>query len=229
MHIVHKQTRTLFPLNHHNLQRPPPPTASLLPTTTTSRNRSTFNHRQYPLRTTTTTMWQRHVTSPIDKGRQRTITDGNDLPRQRECIRFDGVETTWHVNGRGTSTDVARQRTWHVVQTVTTTRVVTVHVNSGEPLLPLTFAHENDDDDPETTPPPAKDDHNQPPPPINDAQHPSQATTTTTARPPVNDHPPPSTGHKRRRPLTDERCSPSPTNHNTRDPPPAKTATAAHE
>ena len=79
--------------------------------TTTSRNRSTTP--------TTTTTWQRHVTSSIHEGRRRTAT-------------------TCHVSRAAWfEDDLARQRTCHVVQTVTTQIVVTVHMNSGKPLLSL--------------------------------------------------------------------------------------------
>src|ERR1700749_961405 len=81
----------------------------------TSTNRSTT-----PM---TTTTWQRHVTSQMD-GTQGQTDD-------------DNVNTSF----RRDEDDLARQRTCHIVETVTTQGVVTVHMNSGKPLSLFSFIH----------------------------------------------------------------------------------------
>ena len=55
---------------------------------------------------------------------RRTTTNGKNLPRHHAPLR-------WFED------DLARQQTCHVVQTVTTQIIVTVHMNSGKPLLSL--------------------------------------------------------------------------------------------
>ena len=107
-----------------------------------------------------------------------TRTDGQR--RQRE-----------HTSLQQNEDNVARQRTCHIVETVTTQVVVTVHMNAGEsPHGPLRHVAVTWQD--------TGDNHDD--------------------RPlPVNDHPPPSTAHNWRRPPTNKRASRSPTNHDARE------------
>ena len=137
--------------------------------------------------------------------RQRTTMDGNNLPHQCECIHFDGVEMTWHVNGCGMSS----RQWWCRLSSLSTLIQVS-------PSSPSYFSSWKWPPLPKNDPPPAKDDHNQPPLPTNDDLHPwKDIGDDHNNHPlPMNDHPPPSTAHKWRWPPTNEHPSPSPINHN---------------